>query len=89
MQWISGWNAPVTGLLWVQWHEPPGTTSDATGARTPMKGRAMLAYNATDLVELIRREMDANTSQPRVHDAAPGLVQQLRRRVALRRAAPR
>lgn len=44
----------------------------------------MLPYTATDLVEIIRREIDASASGPRVHTTAktPGFFQQLRQRAA-------
>jgi hypothetical protein len=50
----------------------------------------MLTYTATDLVEIIRREMDAAASRQRVHTTGtPGFLQQLRRRAASARFAKR
>jgi hypothetical protein len=50
----------------------------------------MLTYTATDLVELIRRDMEAAAAKPRIHTArSADLVQQIRQRLALGRSTPR
>lgn len=43
----------------------------------------MLPYTATDLVEIIRREIDDSASSPHVHGTErPGVCQLLRRRTS-------
>jgi hypothetical protein len=50
----------------------------------------MLTYTATDLVELIRRDMDAAVATPRVNvPRGTGVFQQIRQRLALGRPMPR
>jgi hypothetical protein len=74
----------------MQWRGPRISTSDADEARIPSKGRAMLTYTATDLVELIRRDMDAAAASARIHHAStPGLLRQVRQWLAAERSAQR
>ena len=50
----------------------------------------MLTYTATDLVELIRREMDAAVATPRINaPGRTGVFQQIRQRLVSGRPTPR